>query len=65
MEALVEDDKKPFVYVVENNKVKKKEVKLGITTEESIEIIQGLSGKDKVITQPADNLEIGAEVTVK
>ncbi len=65
MEALVEDDKKPFVYVVENNKVKKKEVKLGITTEESIEIIQGLSGKDKVITQPADNLEIGMEVTVK
>lgn len=65
MDALVEDGDKPFVYVVEHNVVKKKEVKLGITSGESVEIIKGLSGKDKVILEPSDTLKIGAEVTMK
>jgi HlyD family secretion protein len=65
MDALVEDGDEPFVYVVENNQAQKREVKLGITSGEQLEIVEGLTEKDKVILQPSDELEIGAEVTVE
>lgn len=65
MSALIDNGDKPFVYVVENNKVIKKEVKIGITSGESIEIVKGLTGKDKVILKPTDTFKIGMEVKVK
>lgn len=65
MSALIDNGDKPFVYVVENNKVIKKEVKIGITSGESIEIVKGLTGKDKVILKPSNTIKIGMEVKVK
>ncbi len=65
MDALVEDGDESFVYVVENNKAKKREVELGITSGQQLEIVKGLTKKDKVILQPSDELENGAEVTVE
>ncbi|MGE5400105.1 MAG: efflux RND transporter periplasmic adaptor subunit [Ignavibacteriales bacterium] len=45
-------DKKPkeVVFVVENNKAKMKEVKTGISDDNYIEIISGLSGSEKVVS---------------
>ena len=65
MDALVEDGDEPFVYVVENNKAKKREVELGITSGQQLEIVKGLTKKDKVILQPSNELENGVEVTVE
>ncbi|HEX2961084.1 MAG TPA: efflux RND transporter periplasmic adaptor subunit [Ignavibacteriales bacterium] len=45
-------DKKPkeVVFVIENNKAKMKEVKTGISDDNYIEIISGLSGNEKVVS---------------
>ncbi|MGE5351715.1 MAG: efflux RND transporter periplasmic adaptor subunit [Acidobacteriota bacterium] len=45
-------DKKPkeVVFVIENNKAKMKEVKTGISDDNYIEILSGLSGNEKVVS---------------
>lgn len=48
-----------YVFVIENNKAVKKEVKLGQIVGSSIEIIDGLSLRDKVITNGAKLINEG------
>jgi multidrug efflux system membrane fusion protein len=54
-----------FVYVLNDKKVALKVVKLGPAQGDTIAVTDGLSPDDKVVTDGADKLRDGAEVSVK
>lgn len=65
LEAVKQEDDQHFVFVVENGKVARKEIEVGITSEQNIEIKDGLTKKDQVILNPPDHLKVGMEVTIE
>lgn len=65
IEALVDEGKETYVFVLKENKVEKQEVVLGITSSERVEIVKGLTEKDKVVENPTAELKSGMEVTVE
>ena len=58
------DDGRPFVYVVENNKLTKKFVELGISTDEKVEILSGVSEDDDIVSTWNNSLAEGVRVEV-
>lgn len=63
--AVKQKDSKNFVYVVNEGKVEKRIIKVGIVSEDKIEIKDGLSNKDNVIVDFSEGVKEGMEVTVK
>lgn len=63
VEAVNADKEGDFVYVVENGVVTKKKVSSGISTDEQIQIIEGLNESDQVITGLSVNVTEGMQVT--
>ncbi len=62
--AVAQDGDTDYVYVIEDGKANRKEVKLGTSTNEMIEIKDGLDKKAKVILNPAevsDGMEVAAQ----
>lgn len=55
----------PFVYVLEGNKARKKDVEAGIYDESYIEIISGITEEDQLIASWSNELYDGAEVLLK
>jgi len=53
-----------FVYVIENGRVAKKTVKVGIISHGIAEIVEGITEKDQVVVRFEDYLEEGQEVSV-
>ncbi len=60
--ALVESSQNPYIYVVENNVVVSKPVVLGRTFGNNVEILDGLSAGQRVITSGLINLKPGMKV---
>jgi len=58
------DDGKPFLYVVENNKLTKKFVELGIITDKEVEILSGVTKEDKIVSTWNNSLAEGVHVEV-
>lgn len=54
-----------YVFVVKDEKAEQREVKVGTVTDDTIEIKDGLTEEDPVITDLSDELQDGMEVTVK
>jgi len=63
--SIVNKDKSTYVYIVKDGKAVRKKVKTGKTTNEITEIKNGLSGKEKVISNPSNQLTDGMEVNVQ
>jgi len=63
--SIVNDDKSTYVYIVKDGKVVRNKVKTGKSTNKITEIINGLSGKEKVISNPSNQLTDGMEVNVQ
>jgi len=63
--AIQQEDDKNFVYVVEDGKAKRVEVKIGTVDSEKMEIKEGISKEDKVIVNPSEDIFEGTEVTAK
>lgn len=61
-EALYEED---TVLVVENERVKKKKVKLGEATTDQIEVIDGLEPGERLVVQYSEEVKDGMRVKVK
>ncbi|SKA03055.1 efflux RND transporter periplasmic adaptor subunit [Porphyromonas crevioricanis] len=53
-----------FVYVLKNNKVESREVKLGRSKGELVEIVEGLNAGDIVVSKGAGTLKEGQEVRI-
>lgn len=64
IEAVFQEDDKNYVYIVEDGKAKRVEVKVGSVDTEKIEIVEGIDEKDEVIVSPPEDLTDGAEVNV-
>ena len=60
--AIVQRDGKDVAFVVEGEQVKVRTLKLGRTLGDDREVLEGLSGGDKVVTDPSDQLVDGAKV---
>jgi multidrug efflux pump subunit AcrA (membrane-fusion protein) len=63
-QALIQEDGKSYLYIVENNKAVKKEVSTGLTTTEDVEILSGIEAGDKVITVGSEQVTAGYEVRI-
>jgi len=69
-EAVILEDEKKLVYMVVNNKVSARYIKLGIQTPEKVEVIEGLSGNEDVIykgntfVKPGDTIQVQQAVKV-
>lgn len=62
--ALIEKDKKSYVYTVQANKAKLSEVETGLEGDDRIEMVQGVSEGDMVILSPDENIEDGSKVFI-
>jgi HlyD family secretion protein len=62
--AVKKDGDQSYVFIVEDGKAKRVNVKTGETAGESVEIIEGISADEKVILSPADDLQSGTEVNL-
>lgn len=62
--ALVGSIKNPQVYVVENGKAVLKNIQIGITSDQQIEVVDGLSAGEQVVVSGQINLENNTLVTV-
>lgn len=65
LDAVIIGTESQFVYVNDNGKAKKVEVKLGQISGDQVEILSGLSSKDQVILQGAKDLSDGQTIAVK
>ena len=58
------DSRSPHVYTVEDNKAVRKDVKIGIVSDNLVEVVSGLEENDQVITRGQNRLNDGEEVEV-
>jgi HlyD family secretion protein len=63
--AVKQEGETNYVYIVVDGKAKKQDVEVGLVSNENIEIIKGLTEKEKVILDPSDNVTAGMDVTVE
>ena len=64
-DSLLNNESKTYVYVLEENIARKKEVQVGIMAGENVEIVKGLKEKDEVIISSLDQINDGMEVNKK
>lgn len=62
--TLYYDDGKPYIYVAENNKAIRKDVKTGISDSSKIQIISGLEEKAQVITSWSSSLKDQTDINI-
>lgn len=60
--ALQEEEGVFYVFALQGNVVERREVKVGILHDDAVEILQGVSENEKVVTEKAYSLEDGMEV---
>lgn len=65
LNAVQQKDNEDFVYIVENGTAKRVDVKIGIVSNDMMEIKEGISKEDKVILNPTDEIFDGVEVSVE
>ena len=63
--AVIQEDDHNYVYIVEDGKAKRVEVKVGAVDTEKMEIKEGVTKEDKVIIDPSDEIVNGTEVKLK
>ncbi len=65
LNAVEQIDDANFVYIVEDGKAKRVEVKIGSVDSEKMEIKDGITNEDQVIIDPPADISEGMEVTAK
>ncbi|MGG0718415.1 efflux RND transporter periplasmic adaptor subunit [Robertmurraya massiliosenegalensis] len=64
-EAIIYEDDKTFVYLVNDGIAHKQEIEIGITSGERMEVVEGLKAEDTIVLNPSDKVSDGMEVTVQ
>jgi len=62
IDSVYYDNGTPYVYVFESNTAKKVEIETGITDDENVHVVSGLSLSDEIIVTWSASLYDGAEV---
>ena len=55
----------PYIFVVEDGKAVRKDLKIGIKTNSRVEVLAGLNAGENVVIRGQSNLEAGQEVEVR
>lgn len=63
-DAIVKENTADYVYAVENETVRKIKVRLGLSYDNKVEVIEGLRGHEKVIVFGQQGLKDGSQVNV-
>jgi len=63
--AVKQEDDKNYVFTVVDGKAKKQEVEVGLVTNENIEILDGLTGKEQILLDPGEKVTSGMDVNMK
>jgi RND family efflux transporter MFP subunit len=64
-DALVGDQREPFVYRIAGRRARRTPVKVGRSNATDVEILDGLAAEDRVVVSPRPELTDGARVTVR
>ncbi len=64
-DAVYYDDSQSYVYVVEGNVAKRRDIETDIFDEDTITVVSGLTAEDQVITSWSANLRDGAVISVQ
>jgi multidrug efflux pump subunit AcrA (membrane-fusion protein) len=64
-DVLLEEEEKTFVYIMENGMAKKKFIKTGLENDTEVEVTQGLSESDTIISSELTTIKDGTKVAVK
>ena len=62
--SIIQDRQEPFVYVVENNIAKERTIKIGASKNNYVEVIEGLTEGEIVVTNGQINLREGSIVNI-
>lgn len=65
VDAVKQDGEDYFVYTVLDGKTKKKTIEIGTASSDYMEVKDGLTADDAIVSKPKDDLQSGTEVTVK
>jgi HlyD family secretion protein len=65
VDAVKQDGEDYFVYTVQGGKTKKKMIEIGSVSSDYMEVKDGLTADDEIVSKPKDDLQSGMEVTVK
>lgn len=63
--SIMTEGKNKYIYAVKDNKLIRKKIKTGETTNKFVEILNGVSSKEKVVANPSDKLKEGMEVNIQ
>ncbi len=63
-EAVIEEDSQRYIFMVEDNRAYKKEVKIGLASDGKFEVLEGLKSGDKVIVMGPSDLKDGDLVRI-
>lgn len=63
--AVLQEDDSNYVYIVEDGKAKRTEVKIGSVDTEKMEVEDGIAKSDTVIINPSDDIKDGMDVTIQ
>ncbi|MGM0499897.1 MAG: efflux RND transporter periplasmic adaptor subunit [Bacillota bacterium] len=55
----------PYVFIVEDGRVQRQDLKIGISTDSRVEVLEGLNEDEEVVIRGQSNLEDGQEVEVR
>lgn len=56
---------KSYIYTLQGNKIKEKEIIMGLQSETEVEVLKGILKGDKVVLNPTEDLHDGLQVVVK
>lgn len=56
-ESVIEEEDKSFVWLIKDGRAKKQEIKIGITSDEQVEVTEGLQEGDKIIKNVLPNIK--------
>ncbi len=62
--SVLHDGDKTYVYIYDSDVIEKREIKTGISKNETTEILSGLNAGDKVVDKPSDRLNDGMKVKI-
>ncbi|BDU50826.1 efflux RND transporter periplasmic adaptor subunit [Haliovirga abyssi] len=63
--SIMEKDKQKYVYVVDKeNKLEKRDIKIGVESDFYVEVVKGLNEGDKVVVNPEEKIAEGMKVEV-
>jgi membrane fusion protein (multidrug efflux system) len=63
--ALVEEDEQTSVYVVSNGEVTRRQIEIGIESDDQVEVLSGLTGDEQIVVVGQSALRDGSKVLAK